>query len=122
MTDKELFESYLNKISDNRRLQVSRIDLHEQTFLAACEVKNKEVKELEEKLGVAREALQYLESEIIRGKTKDCIGCCNGVDIPEMELCRACCRIYFNRKMFLLWDWQLSESRIRVALEKIGKI
>lgn len=55
-------------------------------------------------------------SEIERGKNKNCIACVNGSDMPEENLCRACWRIWVGGKMYLLWDWETSETKAREAL------
>lgn len=67
-------------------------------LLALCEIRGK--------------ALNEIQAEIERGKVKSCLGCCNGNDIPEEELCRACWRIWTGKKMYLLWDWHETERRI----------
>ena len=64
-----------------------------------------------------RTALEEIQAEIDRGKQRDCLGCLNGGDIPEEELCRACWRIWVNGKMYLLWDWRETEARIAKTLK-----
>ena len=66
-------------------------------------------------------ALKEIQSEIDRGKTKRCIGCCDGNDIPQETLCRACWRIWIGNKMYLLWDWPATESTIARALKETEK-
>lgn len=56
--------------------------------------------------------LEEIRAEIERGKSKSCLGCCNGNDIPEEELCRACWRIWIDGKMYLLWDYRETEKRL----------
>jgi hypothetical protein len=67
-----------------------------------------------------RELVREIQSEIDRGKTKDCVGCCNGNDTPEENLCRMCWRIWVNGKMYLLWDWETTEGRIQRAKKEVG--
>lgn len=58
MTDKELFEEwFLNYPS--WLVIMSRQEACQKAWEAACEIKNKKIKELEEKLNVAREALEF---------------------------------------------------------------
>jgi hypothetical protein len=59
-------------------------------------------------------ALKEIKSEIEHGKTKHCIGCCNGNDIPDEELCRACWRIWVKGECYFLWDWKTTEKRLEV--------
>lgn len=65
----------------------------------------------------ACEALESIRLEIDRGKTKDCLGCCNGNDIPEEELCRSCSRIWIHGKCYFMWDWEVTEKRVETLTE-----
>lgn len=72
-------------------------------------------------------AAKEIEAEIERGKTTDCLGCCNGNDIPDESLCRACWRIWIGKKCYFLWDWQITEkrletlTRVEAALKEMKK-
>lgn len=74
---------------------------------------------MEETLRKAIAVIEEIKGEIDRGKQISCIGCCNGNDIPEEELCGACWRIYIKQKMYLLWDWQRTENRFSDFLTSI---
>lgn len=68
-----------------------------------------------------RAKLLEIQAEIDRGKSKDCLGCCNGNDIPDEELCRACWRIWIGKKCYFLWDWEATEKRVHAALSSEEK-
>lgn len=72
--------------------------------------------DLKEKADKLAEALQLIVSEFDRGYNKRCYGCCNGNDIPEEELCRACWRIYFNGTKYLLWSGKQTYPKAKQAL------
>lgn len=61
-------------------------------------------------------AMRETLAEIGRGVSKDCLGCLNGSDMPEENLCRACWRIWVGGKMYLLWDWETTSRRYTKAL------
>lgn len=56
----EGFEQYLDKISNNRLIQINRIDLHKQTWQAAKLSVQKEIAEKEKQLQEAKDLVREL--------------------------------------------------------------
>lgn len=82
------------------------------------EQENARLKPLLEKLIQCVAAASQIQDEIERSK-RDCIGCANGNDLQDYDICRCCWRVYVNGRKYLIWDWKTTESRLEAltALE-----
>lgn len=61
------------------------------------------------------EALASIQSEIDRSKNQ-CIGCANGNDLEEYDICRCCWRVYINNQKYIIWDWIATEDKLKVLI------
>lgn len=106
---------YSELVKDRDQLKTANrllMDEKEQFYLRLQE----ENQRLKKRIVALEKEMRETLKEIERGKSKHCIGCCNGNDLPEEELCRACWRIWVDKKMFLLWDWKRTEARYDLTL------
>lgn len=69
------------------------------------------------------EAAEQIQNEISRARETDCLGCCNGNDIPDEELCRACWKVWVKGKCYPLWDIDATEKRLETLkrLREMGE-
>jgi len=106
-----------NAALSNLDAQCAKAEMEVLRLEAALSTRSKEhFQHLEEKMHL-KDALWAIQAEIDRGVKRDrCLGCCDGNDIPEGQLCRCCWRIWEGGKMYLLWDWQETQKRISHAL------